>query len=449
LKQKAASWIVAGYLLLCIVLGGSSQSAWPILPLQLLGIALIAWAAIHARTDEDDVRPVVPYLLLLFGLLVVLIQLVPLPATVWSSLPGRADIAKSIQELGFPLQPAPISEAPYESVLTLFLAIPAIAAFVATDRLSPTPRSIGLAIVTGMLLGILLGALQVAGGSDNRAYFYAIHSSGASGFFANHNHMATLLLVGIPMSAALIASAKPDRKKSSLGGYGLAIALLVVMLIGIILTGSRAAIALSVPVVLASATLFPPIARWRPVVLGVTAVTLVAAITFVALNPIASNNPNVKSSNVASRVEVWGTSSSAIRDSFPFGTGLGTFERVYHRYENPEDVTQSYINHAHNEYVELVFELGVGGLLLVVGALLWWMVAAVRIWGSSLSTPFARAATIATAAILAHDFVDFPIRTGAISAIFGACIALMAQHLRPTAAAKPGELRPTRHVKIG
>lgn len=449
MKEKAASWAIAGYLLLCIVLGGSSQSAWPNLPLQLLGIVLIAWAAIRRHTGEGAVRPITPYLLLTFGLLVVLIQLVPLPVSIWTSLPGRADVAESIQELGFPLGPAPISETPYESVLTLFLAIPAIAAFVATDRLSPAPRAVALAIVFGMLGGVFLGALQVAGGPESRGYFYAIHSSGASGFFANHNHMATLLLTAIPMSAALISSMKPGRKKSSIGGYPLAVALLVVILIGIMLTGSRAAIALAIPVVLASATLFPTVARWRPVVLGGTAITLIAAVTFVALNPIASNNPNVSNSNVSSRIEVWTTSSFAIRDNFPFGTGLGSFERVYHRYENPEDVTQSYINHAHNEYVEMVFELGAGGLILVVGALLWWLFAAVKIWTSSLSTPFARAATIASAAILAHDFVDFPIRTGAISAIFGACIALMAMHLRPTAAAKPGEMRPTRHMKIG
>jgi hypothetical protein len=81
--------------------------------------------------------------------------------------------------------------------------------------------------------------------------------------------------------------------------------------------------------------------------------------------------------------------------------------------------------------------------------LAWWAVAAVRVWTSPLSTAFGRAATIASAVTLAHSIVDYPLRTGAISAIFGACLALMSQRLRSEPAARTGEIRPTRHVKLG
>jgi O-antigen ligase len=450
LRQKVTSLLVGGYILLCIILGGSSQSPWPGLALDLLGLVLISWAGLHWRTSREQSLSVGPYLLLLFGLLIVLVQLIPLPANLWSSLPGRADLAKSIEALGFPLQPLPISETPYTSVLTLFSLMPAIAAFVAVERLSPSPRVLAVAIVVGMLGGVFLGAAQVAGGQDSWANLYAIHSSGASGFFANHNHMATLLLVGIPMIAALVVSAKSDRKKTAFGRFGIGVAVLIVIIVGIVLTGTRAAIALAVPIVVASMALFPAMIRWRRIAFGVTAVTLVVAVAIVVANPIMSTTPDsIGTSNVSSRVQIWSTTAKAIRDSFPIGTGLGSFEQVYHAYENPESVGGSYVNHAHNDYLELILELGAAGLVLIVCALAWWVIAVVRIWRSSLSSPIARAATIATAAILAHSFVDFPIRTGAISAIFAVCVALMAQHRRPTLTRKPGESRPARHMTIG
>jgi hypothetical protein len=43
------------------------------------------------------------------------------------------------------------------------------------------------------------------------------------------------------------------------------------------------------------------------------------------------------------------------------------------------------------------------------------------------ATPFARAASIASAAVLVHSSVDYPLRTGAISACFAMCLALLVE----------------------
>jgi O-antigen ligase len=449
-KQRIPSILVALYLLGCILFGGSAQIPWPNLGLQIVGIGLIAWAAIGGVAIQDDRRAVAVNVLLVCALVLVLIQLIPLPASVWTRLPGRAELAHGFAILGYPLRPFPISEMPYEAVLTLFAAIPAIAAFVATERLSPSPRYLAVAIVTGMLAAIFLGALQVAGGPNSSAYFYEIHSPRAIGFFANGNHMATLLLVGIPMAAALVVSAKSKRETSAVARYGLGLSIFLLVIVGIVLNGSRAAVGLSIPVIIASAALFPATVRWRGTALAVSALSLVVGIAVIVSNPIAAAElTSNQSANVGSRGEIWRTTARAISDSFPVGTGLGSFQNVYHRYENPEQVTLSYVNHAHNDYVEIALELGAGGIVLTGLFLIWWAIVASRIWIAPHSSPFARAATIATAAILAHSFVDFPLRTGAISAIFAACIGLMTQHFRPVPAAQSGELRPTRHVKLG
>ena len=61
--------------------------------------------------------------------------------------------------------------------------------------------------------------------------------------------------------------------------------------------------------------------------------------------------------------------------------------------------------------------------------------------------PVARAASIASAAILAHSLVDFPLRTAAISAAFAMFAALLADRRQPIAS-DPGDLRPTRHFVL-
>lgn len=451
MRQRISSILIALYLLGCIVLGGSAQNPWTNLGLQIAGIALIAWACVGGAGVKEGRRALAINVLLLCALVLVLLQLIPLPASVWTSLPGRERIVEGTAALGYPLRPFPISERPYAAVLTLFAAIPAIAAFVATGQLAPSPRLLAAAIVTGMVAAIFLGALQVAGGPGSWAYLYEIHSPGAIGFFANGNHMATLMLVGIPMAAALVVSAKSSRTTSVVARYGLGLAVFVLVIIGIVLNGSRAALGLSVPVIIASAALFPAAVRWRGVALAASIIALLAGLALIVSNPIAAAeiNPERPATAMGSRGQLWATTGQAISDSFPWGTGLGSFQSVYHGYENPDQVTQSYVNHAHNDYLELALELGAGGILLMIAFLMWWGIVASRIWVSAYSSPFGRAATIATAAILVHSFVDFPLRTGGISAIFGACVALMTLHLAPVAPIQTGDSRQTRHFKIG
>lgn len=448
MRQRLPSVLVGFYLLGCIIFGGSAQDPWANLGLQIAGIGLIGGAA-FAGSAQERRRALALNVLLVCALIVVLIQLIPLPPSVWTRLPGRQDIVEDFAVLRYPLRPFPIAEMPYEAVLTLFATIPAIAAFVATDRLAPSPRYVAGAIVAGLVAAIFLGALQVAGGPTSWGYFYKIHSPGAIGFFANGNHMATLLLVGIPMAAALVVSARSKGQNSAVARYGLGLAVFGLIVIGIVLNGSRAAVGLSVPVIIASVSLFPMSVRWRGPALLVSLAALLAGLAIIVSNPIAAAEltPS-ETASVGSRGEVWSRTVDAIGDNFPVGTGLGSFQTVYHRYENLDGVTRSYVNHVHNEYLELALELGAGGIVLMVLFLAWWMIVAVRIWISAYGSPFARAATIATAAILAHSFVDFPLRTGAISAIFAACIGLMMQHFRPVPASQSGERRPTRHVKL-
>jgi O-antigen ligase len=448
-RMRLRSAIIASYLFLCILLGGSGQGHWLNLALQVAGIAVIAWVAIAARNSEAAGSTLL-HSILLASLALVLLQLIPLPAGVWTNLAGRGALAEDFTALGMTLPSLPLSLTPDESLMTLFAAIPAVAIFLATEKLQPSPRWLAAAILVAMVLGIGLGAIQVAGGPDSSAYLHPIHTNQAAGFFANGNHMATLLLVAIPFTAALIATSKSSRRSNLWGQYGTAGIVLALVVAGIALNRSLAALALSVPVLIASVSLVPAGSRWRSFALPLAAVALAGGIALIASNPISSGPIGIDNGgSVESRATIWANTGRAIDDYRPFGTGLGSFERVYQQYEDPTLVSASYVNHAHNDYLELVLELGVPGFILILLFLGWWGVAAVRIWASPLSSPFGRAATIATAAVLAHSIVDFPLRTAAIAAIFGASIALMTQRSSGATTVDSEQRRPARHVRIG
>lgn len=251
------------------------------------------------------------------------------------------------------------------------------------------------------------------------------------------------------MAAALVGAAKAGRRSTVLGRYGVGAAVLVVILIGIVLNGSLAAIALSIPVLIASVALLPAGGRWSRLALPLSALVLVGSVALLATRPLAVGALGEgASASTTSRTAISATTMEAIEDSFPVGTGLGSFQQVYRQYEDPMAVTPQYVNHAHNEYLQIALELGAPGLLLVAIFLAWWAVAAARIWQSPLSSPFARAATIATAAVLAHSIVDFPLRTAAIAAIFAAAVAMMIQNQRSVQETKRGQSRPPRHVEL-
>ena len=65
------------------------------------------------------------------------------------------------------------------------------------------------------------------------------------------------------------------------------------------------------------------------------------------------------------------------------------------------------------------------------------------VWRTPSSSHFAKAASIASAAILAHSLVDYPLRTAALATLFAICLAL----LLPSAQRRSREQ--AHHVIIG
>lgn len=454
MRDAIRSAIVPAYVLLCIVLGGSVQGVWGVAALQLVAIAIIAWSLL-AR-DRYRLSGGGQALFALAGLTVLLIvvQLIPLPPAAWTALPGREPIVEGYRLLGLRLPWLPASLTPYDTAATALTLLPPLAVLAGMLVAGAyRVRWLVIAILVGTLAAVLLGALQVgnAGPTDSPWYLYGETNVGiATGFFANGNHMATLLAISIPLLFAVIADLRKQAPNQRAGSAVmlLAVAGILVLLVGIFLNGSIAVMLLTPPVILVSATmLLPQGMRFRGPAIAVALVS-VAALLAVYLTPLNDKFAQSNSSSVETRQVMWSTTVPAIADNWVLGSGVGSFEQVYQRYEDPAAVTEIYANHAHNDYLEIALEAGVPGILLVVAFLLWWGSRAGPIWRSAAADRYAVAASIASAAMLVHSLVDFPLRTAALSAIMAACLALMARP-RPRESAESEELWPTtRHLAV-
>ena len=443
--------VAPAYLFLCIVLGGSAQGIFSNLALQLAGVGIIAWALL-TRIPLKDSRPARQLgWLASAAATLVLLQLLPLPPVVWSHLPGRQFIVDGFRLLGQPLPWMPLSLAPADTIATAMAMVPPLAMLALILRLGAYRDSwLLIALLCATFISVALGVLQIQNGGTG-PYLYPLANLGtASGLFANANHMATLLLISIPFLVALgarryrrLSNAK-DRLLTVTLGSGAAI----VVLLGIFTNQSLALLVIGAPVVGAAALQLIPPGRVRlgrlAAMLGLLLLAGSAALAVMVSSGMSTPNQ----SSVTIRAEIWKHSTEAIRDYGLAGSGVGTFPSIYPHYEDPATVERTYVNHAHNDYMEIVLETGLPGGVLLLLFLAWWGSRAVAIWRSPNAAELARAACIASAAILLHSLVDYPLRTAAIATAMAMALALMADPARRRHQVRLAELRPTRHLTL-
>jgi O-antigen ligase len=448
--SRARVFIAPAYVLACLILGGSAQGIWSNMLLRLVGVAIIAWAAFD--NGDEPLAPSARHLLLLTvaAIAIVALQLIPLPAATWVHLGPRGAVAEGFRALGQPVPSEPLSLTPALGLDSLLAIIPPLAVVCAMVRLKAyRPQWLAVALIAGTLAGIALGALQVASSADTLSPWYLFEDTSngrAVGFFANADHMATLLVMTIPFLAAVIAAARTASMQRYSAIVAVAAGLGLLVVVGLALNGSLAGYGLALPVIAASVlVVLPSGSRLRLWVVALAAILVVGALTALETTAIGSGQIGAHAtSSVQSRSDLAATTSHAVADFMPFGSGLGSFRSVYALYENPADVTQTYVVHAHNDYLEVALELGIAGIVLMLLFLAWWAAAVWRAWRTAEAGPFARAAAIASAAVLIHSLVDFPLRTAAIAACFGMCLALLADS-RAAPPKERKELRRKRH----
>lgn len=434
--NRLRTGVACGYLSLCVLLGGASAAgAIGNGFLQLLAL-LVMILHVWSRGAPPMPREGRWLVAIFLGFAAVgAAQLIPLPPSVFSGLPGREIVARSLGLLGLEPGSMPASLDPRRTLASLLAFLPPAAMFLVATRLTRDERSVVAKVLLGLaIVTIMLGAFQLLGGSGSRLRFYAITNAESSvGFFANANHVATLMLCSLPF--ALLFLARAAKEKAGSGGREgkgfIYAAIAVFIAVGIAMNGSLAGLGMLVPTAVASLLLYRKAAGRK---IGSRAGWFVAgaAALFVAgvalYGPLAGDRLAGKfdGTDTTGRQISIPTTIAAARDHLPLGSGLGTFRDLYRTYEPLEDVTFVYVNHAHNDYAEILLETGVPGALLVLSFVLWWAWRGVSAWRSEYNgVALARAGSIVIGVALVHSLVDYPLRTAAMAAIVALAAGFM------------------------
>lgn len=452
--------VVAAAFLGLLVAGGTSAPE-PLVRLvfSIGGLAIIVGAAWMLRQGLPRPLGTSAAVIGICIVLVFVLQLIPLPASWQSYLPGRETFGEASRLAGLTNSTSPISLSPSLTLATVLTLLPGVAMFAAALSLEPKYRMRLSGLLVGFaVLSALLGIAQRFSSSTSLyLYDYGLASNVASGFFANRNFFAALLYISIPMLAVVAFSAV---KNQTLPGWLAALfgfAYLAVILGGLAAAASRAGIILSMASIIAAAflpwgTLTAMGARFsRRTLLYATMLFLFVFSQFglVGLLRLIETDPLADYRSVIRQVSWTATSSF-----FPAGSGFGTFVPVYQIFEKPADMLAQYVNHVHNDWLEIVLEGGLPALILLLCGVIWVVAATTRIWmrrsdagGDLVMT----ASTVGVTALMLHSVVDYPLRTPALMGVFGLCLGFMASsfvvrqqrvHSRPQVSTKVMPLAP-------
>lgn len=418
--------LTATLLGMCVLLGGG-QGTLGDTACQVLALGLIAWVLWrHARGDAR-----LPWMAWLGAAVFVLpvLQLLPLPDALWQLPPARADLARDLAAAGA----APASRWSLNPVATERAALwllPAVALFLSMLQLDGWWRRRLLALLVALaVLSLLLGLAQVAGGRGNALYFYSITNPGAAvGFFANRNHFASLLAVALPLvvvgaAASLGAHADEDRSRRLLR-LAIGAGLVAMLVLGLAIARSRAGLVLGMVGVLLSL----PVAlglrqgrgtrRFLVFALGLGAVLVVQFGLYGILQRLGTDPMD------DARFRMAPVAAQVAREHAPLGAGLGNFRRAF---EARDPAPQSeYINHAHNDWLQLWLEggwpglaLGLAGMGLLAGAAWTALRAAHREPSERRDRALRLACAIGITLLALHSLGDYPLRTTALLAVLG------------------------------
>lgn len=450
-------WLMAAFLCVTFVTGGASRvDVQSLLLLRPLSVIVCALALLTLRREHFEGRKG------LFAgfaaiLLLCVVHLVPLPPSVWQSLPGRAIVAEIDKLAGLGAIWRPLTLTPMNSWHALAsLATPLAVLLLGVqlqkeDLYRLLPLLLCLAASSGFI-----GLLQVIGDPKGALYLYRITNNGAAvGLFANRNHAAVLLACLFPMLAvyASIGTGTADRQRMR---QFAAISAGIVLVPLLLVTGSRAGLLLSLPGLAAAALLYRQPLQGRALRRGeprfkLSAVHIVSAAVIISLALLtilyaraeAWDRLFQESAGEDLRDDFWRVGSAMIWKYFPFGSGIGSFVEAYQLDEPSLYLNDRYVNHAHNDWLEIAITAGLPAMLIFVTAGFFYLKRTYILWrrpdADRRAVKIARLSSVMMAFIAMASLADYPLRTPAMMAVFALlCLWLTAPALSEQSQASDG-----------
>ena len=418
----AALWLGGG-----VTQDSTSMDEW----LQLLALPVL-WMSVRVllvefpadRLSRCGIGLAVALILLLA------LQLLPLPASVWNLPAARGALTQDLQQAGVDTLRRHWSLAPAATEQGLWALLPALACFFAAITLDKFQRRRVLQVVIALAAFNVLFAFFQAGlplDSELRLYDF---DAGFGGLFANTNHQATACITGMVLATGLGAEARfralrEGAHPHAAWGYFL---LAGVFLLAIPLSTSRAGMSIALPALVLTLVLSGavPLRRMKrnKAALGLAAgiVLLMLLGMQAALGWMAIDLAEEQRHVFAEITFQLGLAHA------PLGSGVGSFVPLFAAASPLQMQEAYYVNHAHNEYAQWWLETGWLGMLLLVGVLAVLAVAVKRLLqqrrrGSQVI--LAASAWVAVAAVLAHSWADYPLRTLSLMSTTAALAGVM------------------------
>lgn len=371
-------------------------------------------------------------------LLLALLHLIPLPPSIWQSLPGRQDMVEveklaRLSEIWRPITLSPMNG--WHALLSLFVPLAVILLGVQLNR-DDLFRLLPLVIALTACSG-LLGLLQAIGDPQGGLYFYRITNNGSAvGLFANRNHAATLLTCLFPMLAVYAATARGEADAVRTRQL-LAAAIAIVLVPLILVTGSRSGLVGAIIGLCAAATLYRKPANVRSVrrgessrikafpILGGVAVISLGYLTYFMSRAEAIERLFNEATDEDIRTDFWAASFDLFFKYFPWGSGSGSFVEVYQIIEPSALLSPYYLNRAHNDWIETAVTFGLPGVAALIAVLIAFAIRCCRVWrcmdGSKRAVAFGRLASAIIAMIAIASMSDYPLRTPTMMGLFAIC----------------------------
>ena len=426
-------FILCSLLLISAPLLYSGKTALTLMILEYLGLGLLCFTLWLVPITQKLHLPVALFLTL--SILAAISYLLPIPENYWHLLPHHEFYTEVVDWLKSKnITPTfTLSLIPNETQKSLLTLIPAIAIFLATSHFEKNHLKQLVMIFLGVAsLEAALGLIQYS--SNNPDFFFGIKANGnaAQGTYFNRDHFAFLMETCLPFSISYTLHSIGKHKKMDSSYFSfksnqflifISISLLIVL--GGIFSLSRTGILLIAAAILLSSVFFARHigGRQSASITGIISTITIGFITSIGLIPIL--NRFIEQDPLADgRWDIWQYTIVGIKAFFPVGSGPGTFPDVYRAFQPLEQ--QGFINHAHNDYLELMFDMGLAGMVIIGGFFLLYLYGWVKLWDKPWDEEhlMQNAAGISILLLLLHSLTDFNLHTPANMIIFGFLCAI-------------------------
>ena len=438
-RLKSASihfWILSVFLCIVFLTGGASRvDEQSLLLLRPLSVVACAIALLTLKRKHLVGRV---WLFAGFASIVLLciLHLIPLPPSIWQSLPGREIVAEIDKLAGLGEVWRPLTLTPINGWHALISLVTPLAVLLLGVQLGKEDlyRLLPVLLVFAAISG-LVGLLQVIGDPNGPLYFYRITNNGSAvGLFANRNHAAVLLACMFPMLAAYASISSGSHDQQRMRQF-VAIAVGIVLVPLILVTGSRGGMLMSMPGLAAAVLLYRKPTEGRAVrrsaarfrlgsghVIGTAAIMVLVFLTIFFSRAEAWDRLFDQSVEEELRDDFWRVGLGLIWKYFPFGSGIGSFVETYQIDEPFNYLNSSYVNHAHNDWLETLLTGGFPALSILAVAIFVYIKQTYGLWlradPDCGAVKFARLASVMIAIIAVASIADYPLRTPTMMAVF-------------------------------